>query len=76
MTITVKSTAMPKLKPNTRYPTASEDAQISAAIATDSDNPELVFSHLEEAQSAADFFGSEKYTQVLAMKPAKDAKRA
>jgi hypothetical protein len=67
---------MSKLKPNTRYPTASEDAQISAAIATDPDNPELVFSHLEKAKSAADFFGPEKYSQVLAMKRAKDSERA
>lgn len=59
---------MPKLKPNTQYPTASEDAEISAAIATDPDNPELVFSHTDKVQSAADFFGSEKYPQVLALK--------
>ena len=59
---------MPKLKPNTQYPTANEDAQISAGIAADPDNPELVFSHSDKVQSAADFFGPEKYHQVLAMK--------
>jgi uncharacterized protein (DUF4415 family) len=63
-----KSTAMPKLKSNTQYPTANEDAQISAAIATDPDNPELVFSQSDKVQSAADFFGPEKYPQLLALK--------
>ena len=59
---------MPKLKPNTRYPTAKEYAQISAGIAANPDNPELVFNLSDKAQNAADFFGPEKYAQVLAMK--------
>lgn len=59
---------MPKLKPNTQYPTASEDAEIRDGIAADPDNPEFVFSRSEVVQNAVDFFGPEKYAQVLAMK--------
>lgn len=55
---------MPKLKPETIFPTPEEERQIAAAIAEDPDDFEIDEKWISNAKPASEFFG-EKTMQSL-----------
>lgn len=59
---------MPKLKPRTIIPTEEEDALIHAGINADPDSHELSDEFLHHAKPAGDFFETETYSALLALK--------
>ncbi len=52
---------MPKLKPGTILPTATEDAAINAGIAADGDARELTIAWFKTARPAQDVFSAETF---------------
>ncbi|MCM0044806.1 MAG: hypothetical protein NBV65_09280 [Burkholderiaceae bacterium] len=55
---------MPKLKPDTLFPTAEEERQIAEAIASDPDDFEIDQAWIARAKPASEFF-DEKMLQSL-----------
>ena len=59
---------MPKLKPGTIVPTPEEDAAINAGIAADPDSSEWTEEGFAHARPAQEFFGTEAYAGLVALK--------
>ena len=59
---------MPKLKPETIWPTPEEEAQINAGIAADPDSHELDDQWFTKAKPAGEFFDPKTYTALLSLK--------
>mgnify|MGYP000004520373 CR=1 FL=1 len=59
---------MPKLKPNTRLPSATENARINTGIADDEDSPEFSSKGFSKAMPASEIFPPETMQALVAMK--------
>ena len=59
---------MPKLKVNTRLPTAAEDSRINTGIAADEDSPEFSSKGFSQAMPVSEIFPPETVQALVAMK--------
>ncbi len=59
---------MPKLKPDTIFPTPEEDKKISAGIASDPDDFELDETWFERAKPASEVFSKDLLAALLALR--------
>jgi len=59
---------MPKLKPETIWPTPEEEAQINGGIAADPDSRELDDQWFTKAKPAGEFFDPKTYAALLSLK--------
>ncbi len=62
---------MPKLKPDTIFPTPEEDKKITAGIASDPDDFELDETWFERAKPASEVFGKEILATLLSLRDAR-----
>jgi hypothetical protein len=62
---------MPTLKPDTIFPTAEEDAKITAEIASDFEDFELDEEWFRRAKPASELFSKEFFHALLSLKEAK-----
>lgn len=60
---------MPKLKPETIYPTPDEDAAITAGITADPDNPEWTTEDFANAKPASKVLPPQMYAELLTKRP-------
>ena len=59
---------MPKLKPDTIFPTPEEERQIASAIASDSDDFEIDEDWIAQARPASEVFGEQTMQALRALR--------